>query len=347
MPADRSRAPADRPALAPFQFPAIRRTSLATACSVWTIEQRAVPLISVLLLVRRGSAADPAGARRSGGDHRRPARRGCGELDALAFHEALGRIGAQIETEVGADATLLGLTVLSRFADRGFSLLGDMIQRPRLERADFDRVRDLRLNRLVQMRDMPPALADRAFTELLYRSHPYGHLAIGQRGLAPRADARGRAAVSTRSTYGPQGATVIAAGDASHDELRALVADALQGLDAARAADGRRRSRDIDAAGACRRGWRSSHRPGAAQSELRLGHVSIARSDPDYLQPARAQHGARRPVRQPHQHEPAREARLHLRRAHQLRHAARAGSVRAAGERAVGRDRRRDPRGGS
>ena len=59
MPADRTRLPQLGPP-PPFQFPEIRRTTLANDLDVWTIEQRAVPLVSVLLLVRRGSAADPA-----------------------------------------------------------------------------------------------------------------------------------------------------------------------------------------------------------------------------------------------------------------------------------------------
>ncbi len=278
MRADRSRLPPSG-ALAPFQFPAIQRTPLGNGLQVWTIEQRAVPLITVLLLLRRGSAADPAGHEGLAAITGDLLDEGAGALDALEFHEALGRIGGQIDTEVSADATLLGLTVLSRFADRGFSLLGDMIQRPRLERADFDRVRDLRLNRLIQMRDLPPALADRAFTELLYQSHPYGHLAIGSEGSL-RALTLADVQQFHAHTYSPQGATVIAAGDASHDELRALIADALRdwsGTTADRQGD-RVTSTPPPPAGRLA----LLHRAGAAQSELRLGHVSIARSDPDY-----------------------------------------------------------------
>ena len=61
-----------------------------------------------------------------------------------------------------------------------------MVMRPRFEQREFDRVRDLRLNRLLQLRDMPPALADRVFAQLLYRDHPYGHLPIGTEGVAAR-----------------------------------------------------------------------------------------------------------------------------------------------------------------
>ena len=43
---------------------------------------------------------------------------------------------------------------------------------------------ELRLNRLRQLRDLAPAVADRAFARVLYAGHPYGRLPIGtMRGL--------------------------------------------------------------------------------------------------------------------------------------------------------------------
>jgi predicted Zn-dependent peptidase len=277
--ADRSRLPLTG-APPSFNFPEIRRGTLDNGLNVWTIEHRAVPLVNALLLVRRGSSADPGdrgGLAAITGDL---LDEGAGELDALGFHEALGRIGAQIDTEVGSDATLLGLSVLTRYAPRGFALLGDMILRPRLDVRDFERVRDLRLNRLVQIRDMPQALADRAFTELLYRQHPYGHLAIGSED-ALRAMALDDVLAFREREYGPGGATVVAAGDASHDELASLVKGAF---------DPWRGAPPSGAGGAAllpppepADRLAILHRPGAAQSELRMGHVSIARSAPDYL----------------------------------------------------------------
>ena len=164
---------------------------LANGLDAWTAVHGEVPLLSVLVLVRAGASFDPAdrpGLAAITGDL---LDEGCGDLDALALHEALGRLGAQLDTEVGSDATLVGLTTLERSAAPALALLAEMITRPRLDAGDFDRVRDLRLNRLLQMRDMPPAVAERVFTERLYGAHPYGHLPIGERscrcGRWPRA----------------------------------------------------------------------------------------------------------------------------------------------------------------
>ena len=86
------------------------------------------------------------------------------------------------------------------------------------------------------------------------------------------------------------------------------------------------------------------HRPGAAQSELRIGHVSVSRSDPDYPRllvlnmVLGGQFVSRINMN-------LREKQgLHLRRAHELRRPPRPRPVRAPGERAVGRDRGRDAR---
>jgi zinc protease len=279
MPVDRTALPS-LGAILPYHVPAIERRTLASGLKLWTIEHRAVPLISVLVLIRRGAAADPAGREGLAALVGDLLDEGCGSMDALQFHEALGRIGAQLDTEVGSDATLLGLTVLSRFADRGVSLLASMVQEPRLDVRDFERVRDLRLNRLLQIRDMPPALADRAFTELIYRGHPYGHLSIGTEA-ALRAMTADDVRAFHQASHVPTAVTVIAAGDGTHDDLAALVERVFGGWTAAAAG-----SQDEAAVMVMPPDPASRlailHRPGAAQSELRIGHMAVRRSVPEY-----------------------------------------------------------------
>src|SRR6185436_2827661 len=161
---------------------AIRRETPAHGLRVWTVEHRQVPLVALLALVPAGASSDPAhqpGLAAITGDM---LDEGAGDRSALEVHEAIGRIGAQLDLEVGHDATVIGLTTLERYVDRGLELIRDMLVRPRFEQREFDRVRELRLNRLLQLKDVPAALADRAFTQLLYRNHPYGHLPIGSEG---------------------------------------------------------------------------------------------------------------------------------------------------------------------
>jgi zinc protease len=279
MPADRSRPPplgAERP----FRFPEIHRTTLDNGLKVWTVEHHQVPLVAVLALVPAGASADPPdrpGLAAITGDM---LDEGSGERSALDVHEALGRIGAQLDLDVGHDASVLGLTTLERYLDRGLELVRDMLMRPRFEQREFDRVRDLRLNRLLQMKDMPPALADRAFTQLLYRNHPYGHLPIGSesslRGLMIR-----DIASFHRRAYLPARTTVIAVGDAPHQALTAAVARAFEGW-RAESPEPIADPETFPAALPPAARVAVVHRGGAAQSELRVGHVALSRRSPDY-----------------------------------------------------------------
>jgi zinc protease len=279
MGADRSRPPGVGPEL-PFAFPEIRRSTLDNGVRVWTAEHRQVPLVSMLALVPAGASSDPPdrpGLAAITGDM---LDEGCGDRSALDVHEALGRIGAQLDVDVGHDATVIGLTTLERFVDRGLELVRDMLIRPRFEQREFDRVRDLRLNRLLQMKDLPPALADRAFTQLVYRNHPYGHLPIGSEGALRSLIIRDISSFH-RKTFAPSRTTVIAVGHASHEFMAAAVQRAFGGW-TEDAPEPIADPETFPAPAPPTTRIALVHRGGAAQSELRIGHVGLPRRTPDY-----------------------------------------------------------------
>ncbi len=279
MSVDRSRLPPSGPEPL-FAFPEIRRRRLSNGLDAWTAVHGEVPLMSVLVLVRAGASFDPAGRPGLAAITGDLLDEGCGDLDALALHEALGRLGAQLDTEVGADATLVGLTTLERSAAPSLTLLAEMIVRPRLDAADFDRVRDLRLNRLLQMREMPPAVAERVFTERLYGSHPYGHLPIGSE-VSLRAMSVGEARGFHQQMYDPSRVTVIAVGNGSHDGLADAIEAAFGSWQDANSGQS-----PADPAALPTPPGRAeiliASRVGAPQSELRIGHVALARNTTDY-----------------------------------------------------------------
>jgi zinc protease len=279
MTADRTRLPALGPDPR-FRFPDIHRTVLANGVRVWTVPHRQVPLVALLALVPVGASSDPAdrhGLAAITGDM---LDEGAGDRSALEVHEALGRIGAQLDLEVGHDATALALTTLERHVGRGLELIRDMLARPRFEQREFDRVRDLRLNRLLQLKDMPPTLADRAFTQLLYRNHPYGHLPIGSEGALRALMIRDIVGFHRRA-FVPKRTTVIAVGDASPEALADKVREAFEGWSAE--PDGPVADPETFAAPPAPASKLALvHRAGAAQSELRIGHVALPRKSPDY-----------------------------------------------------------------
>ncbi|MBI1873009.1 MAG: insulinase family protein [Acidobacteria bacterium] len=279
---DRSRLPIPGPPPT-FRFPPVLKRQLPNGLRVWTIEHRLSPVLSAVLVVRSGAAADPLdrpGLAALTGDM---LDEGSGHRSALDVQDALARLGADLDTEVSADATALLLTTLARHGRRALEILSDIAARPRLAEEDFLRVRDLRLNRLLQLRHVPSALADKAFLEHLYRDHPYGHLAIGT-----EAGLRGINLPDVVSFHAsrvrPPGAVLILVGDLTHDDgLRAAAEAFGSWTDGSETAPVFDRDADLaqglDGAG---RGVAIVDRPRAPQAELRIGQVGSDRRDPQY-----------------------------------------------------------------
>ncbi len=281
MAVDRSRLPVVGPDPA-FSLPGIVRHRLASRLPVRTVEHHSVPVVTVTLIVEGGSGADP--------EHREGLAaltadmldEGTGSLTAIDLSDRLARIGAQYDVDVGPDATIFSLTTLSRFADRGAELLAAMVTAPSLRDADFARVRQLRLDRLSQLKDLPPTVAERAFLKLAYGPHPYGHLGIGTDEALRRLtldDVKAFHAAQCR----PSRATLVVAGDMDHDALRDIGNGAFGGWRDTGEPD----SLAVAAALPPRPEAPAARiavvpRDGAAQSEVRIGHLVTGRNTPDY-----------------------------------------------------------------
>jgi zinc protease len=149
---------------------------------------------------------------------------GTGNLSAIDVTAEFARLGAHLDTDVSADATVFTVTTLAKFARPALSLLAACVMRPRLDGGDFDRVRQLRLTRLVQIRDVPSAIADRAIMQVVYGAHPYAHMALGTE------ESLRQLTIDTvkqfhEALYSPSNVTLIASGDLSPDEFRQMAAD--------------------------------------------------------------------------------------------------------------------------
>jgi len=277
---DRTTLP--RPGPAPsVRFPAISTARLSSGIELRTVEHTGPPVIQWLLLLCHGSAADPATQPGLAALTADLLDEGSERRSVLDLHGALDRIGARLRVHVGPDTTTLSLTTLTQHAAAGLALLGEIATQPRFDSADFDRVRTLRRNRLRQMRTVPSAVADRVYIEALYQGHPYGHLGIGtDTALAGLTidDVRQFHA----DTYRLKTGTLIAAGALTHERFRQIADAALGDLSVGGGrADGRERvTPGVPAEPSAR--LVVVNRPGAVQSEIRIGHVAVSRRTPQY-----------------------------------------------------------------
>jgi zinc protease len=170
-------------------------------------------------------------------------------------------------------------------------LLAEIMTAPRFEAEDVRRVRALRLSRLMQLRDVPSALAERVFAARLYGAHAYGHTAMGTEASL-NAISVAELRKFHEECYRRSQPVLVAAGDASHQEIVDLVGETwrapfgnhLKWGGAAGVPLAECETPPVHLlprqAGASR--IAIVDRPGAAQSELRIGRVAAARSTPDF-----------------------------------------------------------------
>ena len=281
---DRSRLPLPGPNPG-FTFPVAGRQRLPNGLSLRTVERHGLPMVSLALLLPAGSALDPDGRPGLASMTADMLDEGSGDRSAIEMQEALARIGAELDTETGPDSVVLSLSLLERFVPQGLQLLSDIVVSPRLGAPDFERVRTLRANRIRQLRDVPGVNAEAVFARALYGPHPYGHLSIGSSASLARMDV-GEVVGFHGDRYDPSRATLIAVGAMDSARFARHAEDAFgawqRGAAGAIAPPWSAGAAGGPAAPAPARRLLIVDRPGAAQTELRVGHLGEPRRTADF-----------------------------------------------------------------
>jgi zinc protease len=277
-PVDRSRAPLPGPP-STLRLPDVRRFALGNGIPVLLVEKRGLPLVAIELLFPGGASA--VGAERAGlaalaADM---LDEGAGDRSALEIADELERLGASLQTAAGYDASHLEMLALKPRLEPSLDLLADLALRPTFDADEHGRVRQERLDLSLELLAEPRSVANDAFARVLYGAdHPWGPPLLGTRTTLPGL-ARDEVAAYHEERYHAGNATIVVAGDVGADEARALLEP--------RFGRWERRSPPPLALPPARplehaRTW-ILDRPGAAQSELRVGKVAAARDAEDYF----------------------------------------------------------------
>ena len=258
----------------PYHFPDVVRHELPNGLGVWLVPLPDRELVSVHLLTDAGAAAEDEADAGIAALTAQLLVTGTRDLDAAAFAETTERLGIEVGSESSWDSARAGFLALGDKLEAGLELLADMLTGPRLDEAEFQRLKSERLNDILQARAEPGRLADERFLAEVYADAvPYGRLSAGRpETVEPLSIDAVRAFHADR--YAPDVADIIVAG--SFDPDAAL--DAIQ-----------RRLGEWDGRGPghrtidpTQRGARRVvvvDRPGSVQSELRVGHLGIHRHD--------------------------------------------------------------------
>lgn len=268
----------------PYDFPDFERHHLDNGLTLIRAHVPGRPLLQAQLVVRgdagggvTSEAPDQAGATVLGA---RALSEGTMRRDAVAFVEAAERLGAEMGASAGWDSLALHVEVPRTHLADAMALFAEMALQPSFPSHEVERLRDERLNDLQQVMADPRRRAEKAFPAVIYAEDaPYARPAGGDEQTVGSID-RDVLAHRHAQLMRPDACSLIVCGDIADLPLDDIVASTFGAWTASEPAPaGTATPPDAPAAG---RRVVLVDRPGAPQSEIRVGHVGTARRIDDY-----------------------------------------------------------------
>jgi zinc protease len=258
-------------------FPPYQIQTLPNGLQVIAVLHHEQPAVSMRLLIRAGSVADPK--EKAGVAHLTATLldQGTTTQSAGQFNDAIDFIGGAVNTGAGSDLSYANMVVMKDSFDSSLRMLSDMVRHPAFADEEIARQRQQILSSLQVSFDDPDFIANAVFDRLVYGFHPYG---MPQSGTPETLAAITRADLVAfhQKYFVPNNAILAIVGDVTAEEAFASV----------RRVFGDWERRDVpalptvDPPSATRRVL-VVNKPDAVQTEVRVGHVGIPRNHQDYM----------------------------------------------------------------
>ena len=276
---DRSHPPQPGPP-APLRLPTIQKQKLSNGLPVWIVELPRVPVAQVNLVVLSGTANDPPGKYGVASLAAAMLEEGAGSRSALEIADAVDYLGADLGTATTSDLSAVRLHVpVARLAD-ALPIMADVALRPTFPKDELDRQRQQRLTSLLQGRDDPPTISAIAFSRILYgKGHRYGTAQMGTAETIKTLTADDLRGFYT-SAFRPENAILLAVGDITTDKAMPLFEKSFGSWKASGAAASEKLPPTDEPPA---RQIYLIDKPGAPQSQIRIGRIGVPRSTPDFF----------------------------------------------------------------
>ncbi len=262
-----------------YHFPRFERHVLANGLNVIVAPVRKLPVVSVAIVVDATAIDDPIGLEGLADLTAQALREGTTSRDGMKLALDLEKLGTSVEAGAGWDNTVASMTVLTDRLEPAFDLFAEVLLSPRFDEADIARLKAEKLAERMQIMAEPRGLAEESFSRFVYTAESrYAEPMSGNTGSISRISRQDVADFYSR-TYVPGRATLLIVGDVSSDQGVELAEAAFGSWKGSRAAD----VRVADKPGRQARSVQIVAKPDSAQSELRIGHVGLSRSHPDYF----------------------------------------------------------------
>jgi len=264
-----------------FSPPVPTRATLSNGMNIVIVEKPGLPVVAQGLLIRAGGVTDPADKPGIASLTASMLSEGTTSRTSQQISDEMEFLGSQLRASASREFATLSAETLTSHWQHALDILADVAQNAVFPADEFDRVRSERLTDLSRIPDSPQAIAGRASQALLFGSGTrYGHPISGTEA-ALKTFSRDDLASHHAAYYVPENATLFLVGDISRDEAIKQAENSFGGWQSGAASDP-----EGDADGTPEDGITTIYladKPGAPQSVIRSGYLTVPRHHPDYL----------------------------------------------------------------
>ena len=272
----RKDVPKAGPVTAP-NLPAPASFTLPNGLTVLLSERTNLPIVSMALVVKTGSDANPVTKPGLANFTAAMLDQGTATRNASKLADDTAQIGTSISASSSMDSSRVQMRVLQKNLAAAMDLLADATLHPNFPAEEVERQRSQRLSQLIERRGDPNAVASIVTVASLYGfKHPYGFTELGTEASA-KALTRDDLSAFWKQNFVPNNAALVVAGAVNAAELRGLAEKAFGAWPAGTPAKGAFGTPETTTAKVV-----LVDAPGAPQTELRVAAIGAARSTPDY-----------------------------------------------------------------
>ena len=258
-------------------FPPYQLKTLANGLQVLVVLHHEQPSVSFRLLVRAGAMQEPEGKPGVASFVASLLNQGTATRSAGDIANQVDSAGGVVAVGSGNELSYVSGAVIKDRTDLVLSVASDLVQNPAFSQEEIDRQRRQMLSSLQVSYDDPDYLAGLVFDRLVFGFHPYGRPNEGTPESITRIT-RDDLVAFHKAWFVPNNTLLAIVGDLTADEAFA----------AAEKAFGSWAKRDIPAIKPVEPPPPTQRiividRPGSAQTEIRVGHIGVARTHPDFL----------------------------------------------------------------
>ncbi len=272
-----SRSPAGFSSSGELTLRPIQELTLPNGLRVIFIPESTLPRVSLHAFFKVGSYHDAKGMSGLNSLTAHLADQGTTTRSASQIADDFGQLGTELELSVDSDFTEFEVSGLAHQKTELLKYFADVILNPTFQAKDLERERKQMVAGLLRKYDSPSTVASDQFSTMLFGDHPYG---VGEEGRLAGLKTIKRQDVIRHyfKYYRPNNAILVVAGDI--DEGFKTQVQVQFGAWEQRALEAQAPAPFLEPMS---QKFLLVHKKDLAQSQIRIGHAGIQRTDPDFL----------------------------------------------------------------